>query len=257
VKITLVNNTVAEIPLTSRVPNLGRRATQEVELTAIEFEALKPLLDSLKTKGIISYTVHSDLVSPVSPRNALTMTSPGVEKLQSSLDASKDSVAALFSRVSTLDDALASQVVVTQLLAEKLVDCEKTLLHLQTTPPQPMAFRADAQNAVSQSHQTYAPVNGLQLVIPSSGRWLVLGEIGLYSPVSSKGKICLGRFGGGFADTILEGSERSWVRTQEDSTSVFTTACLSLEAGDIVAIYWKATEGALRATYRSLTLLRS
>jgi hypothetical protein len=251
VKITLVNNTTSEIPLTSGVPNLGRRATQSIDIGSSEFETLKPLLESLKAKNLISYSIHA--AEPAATLPAPVLEHPDLKYLQADVTSSKDSLAALVSRLSSLEESLVSKVAEVE---NRLAVLDLSIGRINAKSPDTLVLRADAFSVVSQSQTSYSPVNGLSLDVPVSGRWVIIGEIGLYSPVSSKGKICIGRFGPNTVDSVLEGSERSWVRTQEDAVSLITTSCLSLEAGDTLSIYWKVTEGVLRATYRSLTLIR-
>jgi hypothetical protein len=227
---------------------LGRRETKDIDITTAVFEAIKPHLDVLVAKNLISYVVYSESPPDLGKKSSPEPT-PQYGQLQQDMHGVKQSVADISAKHAESVEELAGQV---DALTQK-IDILRQAINVEPTP---FVFRSEASNVVAQSAQSYNPVSGIQLSVPTAGRWLVLGEIGLFSPIPSKGKICLGRLGGGFMDTVLEGSERIWSRTQEDPSTVFITASAMFAAGDTLGIYWKSTEGVLRATYRSLTIIR-
>ena len=254
-KITLVNNTSGEFPLIGGVPNLGPFAKLVLEITTHTFESLKTHLDSMKSKGLISYSIDS--ASTSSPAAVIVETVPKPEVQQATRNALQ------LLRTDIDSNTLDSETKLSRLELDftaklSLLEARIELLQKQTSiqNSEPTIFRSEANNAVSMSRQGYEPVNGVTVEAPSTGTWLILVDIGLYSPVASKGQVALGRFGSGDTDKILEGTERFWSRTQDMPVSVSFSSSLTLAKGDILSIYWKAMEGVLRATYRSITLLK-
>lgn len=253
-KITLVNNTSGEFPLIGGVPNLGPFAKLVLEITTHTFESLKTHLDSMKSKGLISYSLDSDstsspaaVVETVYQPEAQQATKNALQLLRTDIDSNTLDADTKLSRLERDFTAKLS-----------LLEARIELLQKQTSiqNSEPTIFRSEANNAVSMSRQGYEPVNGVTVEAPSTGTWLILVDIGLYSPVASKGQVALGRFGSGDTDKIVEGTERFWSRTQDMPVSVSFSSSLTLAKGDILSIYWKAMEGVLRATYRSITLLK-
>ena len=252
-KITLVNNTAAEFPLIGGVPNLKPYSKQILDITTHTFESLKNHLDSMKAKGLISYSTDLDasatpdlLPNPPlveihpSTRNALQLLRTDIDTNTSEAESRFDQLDKIINeKLSLLEDRL------------ELLQRQTAMQKVETT-----IFRSEALNAVSISRPNYEPINGISIKVPSSGSWLILVDIGLYSPVASKGQVALGRFGSGDNDKIIEGTERFWFRTHDMPVSVSFSAALNLAEEDILSIYWKATEGVLRATYRSITLLK-
>lgn len=254
-KITLVNNTSAEFPLIGGVPNLGPFAKLMLEITTHTFESLKTHLDSMKAKGLISYSIDSVTAASVAVSVPETPIQPEAQQ------ATKNALQLL--RTDLTSNNLDADTKLSKLELDfneklSLLEARIDLLQRQsaTQSSESTIFRSEATNAVSMSRPGYEPVNGVTVTVPTSGNWLILVDVGLYSPVASKGQVALGRFGSGDNDKILEGTERFWFRTHDMPVSVSFSCSTNLNKGDVLSIYWKAIEGVLRATYRSITLLK-
>jgi hypothetical protein len=251
-KILLINNTSASFPLTGGIPNLGPYARQTIEITTSTFEDLRSHLDQMKTKGLISYSTDLGVESPsntseLTGDSELKEAKNALQLLRTDLTANnsdyisklKDVEASFLSEISALRSELAT-------LRSK-VDSPKELS---------FAFRSEAKNAISMSRGSYEPMNGVSLAIPSTGNWMALIDVVIHSPVPSKGHIALNYTDSLGSASIVDGTERTWVRQSDLSSSVYFTVSLNLKEGDMLSIVWKAMEGTLRANYRSISLIK-
>lgn len=252
-KVILVNNTAAEFPLIGGVPNLAPFARQVLQLSTHTFESLKVHLDSMSSKGLISYMVDSEVVTASSPtkENIVAEENPSTKNALLLLRADVTSSSIDYeAKIIKLETSFNEKIE----LLNKKIEILQSQIHSSSS--EATTYRAEAKNQVSISRNNYEPINGLTLKIPYAGNWLVLGEASVYSPVPSKGQVILNCFGQNSGDKVIESTERMWSRTSDLPTSLSFSASLNLSEGDVLSIYWKASEGVLRATYRSITILK-
>ena len=206
----------------------------------------------MKAKGLISYYIDQEAPTKEESKvesKPIKASEDPTETLKLLRSEIKTSSTDLESKVLKLEDTLLSKLSLVDSLISNL---EQKLAALNSPTS---VYRVEASNTVSMSRSSYEPVNGTEISVPFSSTWLVLVEIGVYSPLASKGQIALGRTGSDANDKVYSTSERNWVRTQDLVTSVFSSVSTSLNEGDKLSIYWKATEGVIRGTYRSITLI--
>lgn len=251
-KIILTNNTSGEFPLIGGIPNLGPYAKQVLDITTVTFESLKSHLDSMKAKGLISYSIAQE----ASEKKAAT---PKVVDA-SRAEAFTEDLNTLRVDMGTASTGIDAKIAtIESFLLGKITALEDTLQKLEARfaeiKPGTCVIRVDSHNTVSLSRPGYEPINGTEIVVPFTGNWLILGEIGIHSPLASKGYVAIGRTGFDASDKLYPNSERGWVRLNDIVSSVHTSCMSSLTAGDKISLYWKAAEGVIRGTYRSLTLI--
>lgn len=252
-KVILVNNTSAEFPLIGGVPNLAPFARQVLQISTHTFESLKAHLDSMSSKGLISYMVDSEVVNTPAPvrenptSEDTTATRNALRLLQADVTNSSVDYEAKIAKLETLFSAKID-------LLNKKIEILQAQIHASS--PESTIFRSEAKNQVSISRNNYEPINGLTLTVPYTGNWLVLGDVSVYSPIPSKGQVTLNCFGQNSGDKAIDSTERVWSRSSDLPTSLSFSTSLNLSEGDVLSIYWKALEGVLRATYRSITILK-
>jgi hypothetical protein len=252
-RIVLINNTAGEFPLIGGIPNLGPYAKQVLEITTVTFESLKYHLDLMKAKGLISYHTDQD-DKPSSKTEISSITIPELP------NTSKEDIILLRTELDTASSEIDSRLLGLEASLQVKIEVLESLVlklsaNLAATKPNATILRVDSSNAVSMSRNSYEPINGTEVTIPSSGMWLILAEIGVYSPVASKGNVAVGRLGSDSNDKIYQNSERSWLRINDSLTSIYSSLSTELVAGDKLSLYWKVSEGVIRGTYRSLTLI--
>lgn len=251
-KIILTNNTAGEFPLIGGIPNLGPYAKQVLDITTVTFESLKSHLDSMKAKGLISYSIAQEATEKkaITPKVVDAARAEAFTEDLNTLRVDMGTASiGLDAKIATMESSLLGRIAA---LEDTIQQLESRLAEIK---PGTCVIRVDSHNTVSLSRPGYEPINGTEIVVPVTGNWLILGELGIHSPVASKGHVALGRTGSDASDKLYPNSERGWVRVNDTISSVHTSCMSHLTAGDKLSLYWKASEGVIRGTYRSLTLI--